>query len=67
MTSIRVSAQSRNPLIAKTAKDLRKERKVPIAIGMKYIVLTLQTLRLLCELCGYKDFFDSPVLVIIIL
>jgi hypothetical protein len=37
----------RNPLTAKVAKYLRKDRKELI-----YIILTLRPLRRLCELCG---------------
>jgi len=36
--------KSRNPLTAKVAENLRKDRKVPIAIGMKGITLTLSAL-----------------------
>ena len=39
--------KSRNPLTAKVAEILRKERKEQV-----YSVLTLRTLRLLSVLCG---------------
>jgi hypothetical protein len=42
----------RNPLIAKVAEGFRKGRKVPIAIGMNDMVLTLRALHQLCVLCG---------------